>query len=112
MSLHSMHADCGVPDEQGHTILPEMMNLTSETMTHDGVYLLEDGESILIWVGPSVDTAFLQALFGSLSFEQLDSTGAEAMLQKQFNPLASKVANIIRQVRAERSAAYMDLQII
>lgn len=112
MALHNAPETCGVPDQQGRVTLPDMLNLTSESMTQDGIYLLEDGDTMLIWVGTAADQRFLQAVFGAPSFEQLDSHAAEAVTGTRGDPLSNKIANILRQVRAERPQPYLQLKII
>lgn len=112
MSLHNAPDHCGVPDENGNSQLPDMLNLTSESMTQDGVYLLEDGDCMLIWVGRAVDAGFLQAVFGAPSFDQMDSSQAEAVIGTRGDPLSNKVAAIIRQVRAERPVPFMQLTVV
>uniref|UniRef100_A0A7S4UIX6 Uncharacterized protein n=1 Tax=Alexandrium monilatum TaxID=311494 RepID=A0A7S4UIX6_9DINO len=112
MALHNMPDGCGVPDEHGSVTLPEMLNLTSESMTQDGVYLLEDGDTMYVWIGRAVDTAFVQAVFGASSFDQLDGNAAAGVIGTRGDPLSSKIGHIIRQVRLERPLPYMTLSVI
>eukprot|EP00443_Scrippsiella_acuminata_P000985 CAMPEP_0115296138 /NCGR_PEP_ID=MMETSP0270-20121206/67076_1 /TAXON_ID=71861 /ORGANISM="Scrippsiella trochoidea, Strain CCMP3099" /LENGTH=960 /DNA_ID=CAMNT_0002713751 /DNA_START=9 /DNA_END=2891 /DNA_ORIENTATION=+ len=112
MALHNLADNIGVPDEHGRVALPDMLNLTSESMTQDGVYLLEDGDTMLMWIGRAVDTNILQALFGVPSFEQLDPLAAEGEIGTRSDPLSSKIAAILRQVREERPVPQMQLKII
>lgn len=41
-----------------------MIPLASEHVSDDGIYLLENGEDCLIYVGNLVDSGILQQLFG------------------------------------------------
>ena len=75
-------------NDHGQIQLPEMLNLTSESMTQDGVYLLEDGESMYMWIGRAVDSNFLQAVFGMGSFDQLDVLAAESVVGTRNDPLS------------------------
>lgn len=112
MALHALGDAEGVQDETGKVALPAMLNLTSESMTQDGVYLLEDGESILMWIGRAVNPSFLQSVFGIQSIEQLDVATGEQMLGQTADPLSTRVLNIIQAVRQERPVPYMVLHII
>jgi len=112
MALHNAPDSCGEPDEHGRITLPEMLNLTSESMTQDGIYLLEDGDLMLMWIGRAVDTMALQSLFGVAAFEQLDAAQAEEIVGTRGDMLSNKVANVLSQVRAERSVPLMQLKII
>lgn len=113
MALHNMPESCGVPDPAtGLAPLPDMLNLTSQVMTQDGVYLLDDGEAILIWVGGAVDVSFLQAVFNAPSFEQMEPIDVETELTPSDHPVSRKLSSIVQQVRFERPVPYMQLHII
>ena len=88
MALHNSPEECRMPNDHGQIQLPEMLNLTSESMTQDGVYLLEDGESMYMWIGRAVDSNFLQAVFGMGSFDQLDVLAAESVVGTRNDPLS------------------------
>lgn len=110
--LHDMDETCGVADAEGRVVLPTMMSLTSESLTQDGIYLLEDGESILIWIGRAADANFLQNVFGMPSFDQFDSNMAGDILGTRGDPLSNRVGSIIQQVREERFVPYLQLHVI
>lgn len=116
MSLHNLPDHCGVEDGQGNVALPDMLNLTTGIMTPEGIYLLEDGEMMMIWIGRPAAPGFLQAVFGNGNIDELDTSAAEAMIGTACEPerdaLSRKIGLIVRQVRAERSVPYMQLQII
>merc|ERR1712176_57426 len=100
----------GVP-QMAAFYYPRMMNLTSESLTQDGVYLLENGHEMEMWIGASVDNNFLQSIFGFASIEQFDPQQAEQLVGTLQNPLSEKVANILREVRSQRSTPWMHLNV-
>jgi len=112
IALHNIPDHCGIPDENGIVTLPDMLNLTSESMTQDGVFLLEDGETINVWIGSSVDSGFLQAVFGVPSFDQIDPAAAGAVMGSRADPVSNKVGHILAQVRSERSVPFLPVNII
>jgi protein transport protein SEC24 len=112
MSLHNLPDDCGVADEHGHVKLPDLLNLTKDIMTQDGIYLLEDGDVILIWIGRAADPGFLGAVFGNGNIDELDTNVAEAYIGTAGDALSNKIGLILRQVRAERAIPYMQLSIM
>lgn len=112
MALHDMSAEIGLVGEAGRTIMPPLLNLTSESMKQDGVYLVEDGETMLMWIGRNVDSGFLQAVFGTPSFEATDSFAAQATLGTLEDLFSVRLAAVINQVRAERPTPYMQLQVV
>merc|ERR1719512_16718 len=99
MALHNVPDNL---DEQGQVPLPEMLNLTSESMQQDGIYLLEDGETMLMWIGRAVPNELLQTLFGAPSFDQMDTNMVEMPLMHGQHQHC-KVARILERVRQERA---------
>lgn len=112
MALHNLPDNVGVPDANGQCILPDTLNLAAECMTQDGVYLLEDGESMFLWMGNAVSPTFLQSCFGCSSSEELDINTAEANLNSRTDALASRVNAVINQVRFERPVPYIQLHVM
>jgi hypothetical protein len=53
--------------------LPAGLALSSEHLSDEGVYLLENGEDALIYVGGMVNPDILRELFGSPSLESVPS---------------------------------------
>lgn len=91
--------------------MPEMLNLTSESMSQDGCFLLEDGDIIQLWFGRGVNPSFLQALFGVSTLEELDNN-SEAVLGTRGDAISTKVASIIQQVRIERSVPFLQVHLV
>lgn len=112
LALHNAPDSCGIPDASGNIALPDMLNLTSESMTQDGVYLLEDGDSIMIWIGRAVDPGFVNALFGVPSFDQIDGATAAGVIGTRGDPLSNKIAGVLNQIRTERPQPHLNLHII
>jgi len=112
IALHNIPGHCGIPDEDGIVTLPDMLNLTSESMTQDGVFLLEDGEALNVWIGSAVDPGFLQAVFGVSSFDQLEPFAAESVIGTRGDPVSNQVGHIIAQVRRERAVPYLLVNVV
>merc|ERR1711871_255126 len=112
LALHNLDDTCGVMNEHGFVTLPAMLNLTSESMSQDGVYLLEDGSGVFLWIGRAVDQQFLNAVFGVPSVEQVDPLTAEASLGQRGDPLEMRISAILGQIRLERRVPFMRVQIV
>merc|ERR1712087_75496 len=108
MALHNIPDNI---DDDGQIQVPAMLNLTSKSMAQDGIYLLEDGETMLMWIGRAGPGEGLQALFGSPSFDQLDTFQIETQLM-QGQDQQSKVGRVLARVQTERAVPYMQLKII
>jgi protein transport protein SEC24 len=112
ISLHDMPPNVGVEDENGSVTLPEKKNLTKDIMTQDGVYLLEDGEIMMMWIGSAVDPGFLSSVFGAPSIGELNTDQAEQVIGTLENPLSTQVGKILFQIRKEQEVPYMQLYIM
>lgn len=112
LALHNVPDHCGTQDEHGNVTLPDSLNLTKDSMTQDGIYLLEDGEAMLIWIGRAADPNMLQAVFGNGNIDELDTNAAEASIGTAGDPLSNKIGLILNQVRRERPVPYMQLHIM
>jgi protein transport protein SEC24 len=111
IGLHNLPDHCGVPDENGQVTLPDMLSLSKDCMTQEGVYLLEDGDAITIWIGRAADPSFLNAVFGNANIDELDINAAELYVGTAGDPLSNKISFILGQIRAERSVPYMQVGI-
>ncbi|XP_017980977.1 PREDICTED: uncharacterized protein LOC18592345 [Theobroma cacao] len=59
-------------DQQGdESALPPIIPPSSEHISDDGVYLLENGEDALIYFGSSVDSSILQQILGFTSVDEV-----------------------------------------
>jgi len=52
--------------------LPQMLNLTVNALSSEGIYCLENGSDAYIWVGRQADPGLLRVLFGEESIENLN----------------------------------------
>jgi protein transport protein SEC24 len=112
IALHQMSEAAGHPDENGHTVLPDMLSLTSESMSQDGAYLIEDGETIMIWIGRGVSSHFLYAVFGVSSIDQLNPEVAEQLIGTTGDQLSSRIVAIIEGIREQRAPPFMSIAVV
>ncbi|KAL6875599.1 hypothetical protein ACP4OV_013112 [Aristida adscensionis] len=109
------------------SVIPSPLMLNSENIHEDGVYLLENGEDALIYVGNMVNPATLEQMFGVSSLAQLPSQrftsclvklcafGAEMsclqLVLEQFdNEISRKVNEVVNEIRRQR-CSYLRLRI-
>lgn len=84
-SLHDMSASAGLPSNTapsddsnkkvaGHDRieLPRVLNLTVDRLASNGIFLLDNGVDMFLWLGRSSDPAILNSLFGTNSLEGVD----------------------------------------
>jgi protein transport protein SEC24 len=68
ISLH--HSQAGTVGEQG-VILPTPLPLTSERLERHGLYLIEDGQTIFLWVGRDAVPRLVMDVFNLPNYEAL-----------------------------------------
>jgi protein transport protein SEC24 len=119
-SIHDMEGtpEVGVPtdnSDEGALLagpdnirLPPILNLSHERTTSDGMYLMENGQDMFIWIGRSVNPALLNTLFGLDSLEGVDMAGCEIQANSDFS---TRVAAVIAALRSDRTR-YMQLHYI
>ncbi|CAO2841330.1 unnamed protein product [Amaranthus hypochondriacus] len=88
-----------VSRESDSSIIPFVIPLSSEHVNDEGIYLLENGEDALVYVGNSVDPSILQSVFGTTS---IDEVPIQFVLQQFDNPLSKKLNEIVNEIRRQR----------
>ncbi|KAG5179019.1 Sec23/Sec24 trunk domain-containing protein [Tribonema minus] len=130
-SIHDMPADAGTPisaeaaaaegmPTAGRSTLvrlPPVVNLSAERLTSDGIFLLENGVGLLMWVGRAANRALVASLIGAPSLEGLD-TSALALLPAAAQPGGSsgdacaRVNAVVAALREERAQHYLQLMVV
>ncbi|XP_052206582.1 protein transport protein Sec24-like At4g32640 [Diospyros lotus] len=87
--------------------IPPVIPLSSEHVSDDGIYLLENGEDCLIYIGNSVDPDIIQQLFGISS---VDDIPTQFVLQPYDNPLSKKLNDVVNEIRRQR-CSYLRLKL-
>ncbi|KAL0415590.1 UNVERIFIED_CONTAM: protein transport protein Sec24-like CEF [Sesamum latifolium] len=82
--------------ELDDSIIPTSIPLSSEHISDDGIYLLENGQDCLIYVGTSVQQNVLQQLFGISSVEEISN---QFILEQYDNQLSKKLNAIVNEIR-------------
>lgn len=102
-SLHNMPADAGTIGEHG-VVLPPAMNLTSERFERHGLYLIEDGQNMFIWVGHEAVPRLIQDVFDLPAYAEL--VGGKSTLPQLDNPFSQRVNAIVGKTREMRRGVY------
>ncbi|KAI8613402.1 hypothetical protein BC830DRAFT_1161697 [Chytriomyces sp. MP71] len=96
-ALHNMDATCGTLEEtSGAVIFPPLLNLSSEKLERQGIYLLENGTEVLVWVGRAVSQEICALLFGVQAYDQI-------AFGKLPNELSKRVNNLIGRIQEMRT---------
>ncbi|KAK9506894.1 hypothetical protein O3M35_008745 [Rhynocoris fuscipes] len=98
LSLHDMEDD-----------FPNAIRCSGEKLADDGVYLLENGIYMFLWLGLAVPSQWLMSVFGVQNTAQIDVE--RFRLPVLDNPLSEKVRSVIQAICSSRHRS-MRLNII
>ncbi|KAI8354974.1 putative ER to Golgi transport-related protein [Mortierella sp. GBAus27b] len=109
-SLHDMPEHCGVTGANGIE-LPTALNLSSERLSRAGLFMLEDGQNIFLWIGRDVVPQLCMDLFGVPNYESIRG-GKTTLptLETDFNQRVNLIVGKTREMR--RTAYYPQLYLI
>ncbi|XP_061196580.1 protein transport protein Sec24C-like isoform X2 [Saccostrea echinata] len=89
--------------------IPPAIRCSAERLRDNGVYLLENGISMFLWIGHNVEPHWVQQVFSVQSAAQIDID--KCKLIDLDNPVSQKLRDVINSIRSERGR-YMKLTIV
>lgn len=98
--IHNLHGD----------EMPKPMRCTIEKITDDGVYLLENGLYLFMYIGLAADPNWIQEVFGVQTAAQIDID--KTRLMERDTPASQQVRAVIDKIRAERGKYFMRLVVV
>lgn len=100
------------PTPSGQIVMPIAVNLASERLVSHGLYLLDAGDMLMMWVGRAAPPAMIQDVFDRPSLEALDS--GKFALPVTDSPFNRRIHNIIGKIREriERRNFYPELYLV
>ena len=122
-SLHNMPQEAGTIGEHG-VILPPALPLTSERLERHGLFLIEDGQTIFLWVGRDAVPQLVQDVFDLPNYESLRggkvrfclnpdlicvvdlSLLKKATLRVLENSFSQRVNAVVQKIREMRRGVY------
>ena len=96
--------------EEHVTELPAQVRCTMEKINENGVYLLDNGIYLFLYVGLAADPSFVQDVFGVATAAQINVDMPQ--LEERDNTLSKKVRDVVNIVRSQRRRQYMNLVIV
>ncbi|PPR00131.1 hypothetical protein CVT24_008933 [Panaeolus cyanescens] len=98
-SLHNMPPEAGTIGEQG-VILPPALPLSSEQLERHGLYLIEDGQTMFLWVGRDAVDPLIRDVFDLPNIQALRGGKASKFY------FLLRVNAIIQKIREMRRGVY------
>ncbi|KAG8720549.1 COPII subunit [Ceratobasidium sp. 394] len=102
-SLHNMPAECGTVGEHG-IIMPPCLPLTSERLERHGLFLIEDGQNMFLWVGRDAVPQLVMDVFDLPNYEAL--RGGKQTLPTLENEFSERLNAVIAKARVLRRGPY------
>ena len=81
-------------------MIPTAIRCLYERLKEDGIYLLENGLTMYLWLGANVDPAQLQNLFGVPNAQQLNVE--KCQLLEIDTPISINIRSIIKMINDQR----------
>ncbi|KAK7044831.1 SEC23 SEC24 family protein [Favolaschia claudopus] len=101
LALHDLAEDALFPDETtGRLNLPDVMRDSHLYMSANGVYLIDNGEAVVLWVGDSVSPQILLDLFGVDDVLVVDPQ--MSALPRLESRLSTQIHNLLEYRRVQR----------
>ncbi|KXS17082.1 hypothetical protein M427DRAFT_97202 [Gonapodya prolifera JEL478] len=97
------------PFELSRHILPPRVRASYERMDPAGLYLVENGQAILLWIGRQAPPEILRSLFGVDAHEKIDVMMRS--MPELDNALSVRVRTIVGYLQSQRTS-YMQLQLV
>merc|ERR1711971_1153690 len=90
--------------------IPRAVRCTIDKISDDGVYLLENGLYLFMYIGLAADPTWIQEVFGVQTAAQIDID--KTRLLDRETPASQRVRTVIDKIRAERSRYFMRLVLV
>ncbi|KAI4357332.1 hypothetical protein L6164_001288 [Bauhinia variegata] len=93
--------------EDEESVIPPCLPLSSEQVSKEGIYLLENGHDCLIYIGESVSPDIIRKLFGVSTVDEIPTL---FVLQQYDNSLSKKLNEVVNEIRRQR-CSYLRLKL-
>ncbi len=70
--LHNLESYVGLPGgDDGKTVMPPTLNLSSEKLSKDGFYLIDNGVDLYLWVSRGIAPGLVKAVFEKENYDAI-----------------------------------------
>lgn len=109
--IHNLQPEDGFPDETGHLRLPPALRASFSRVEPGGVYLVDNGQTCLLWLHAQTSPNLLADLFGAdvTSLSQLDPYASSLPVLETH--LSAQARNILEFLRAARGSKALAVQV-
>ncbi|KAL5035514.1 COPII subunit [Batrachochytrium dendrobatidis] len=104
----------GEGERKGQVVYPPQLNLTSEKLDRQGMYLLDNGLEMFLWVGKAANPQLCQSVLGNPQVDTIPS-GKTTLPMIPNDDVNERVRGLIEGVRQERmimGSVYLQLYVV
>ncbi|CAG8524509.1 10789_t:CDS:10 [Ambispora leptoticha] len=106
--VHNLPEKIGYPDEHGRVKLPPSIRVSISRLESGGAYLLENGQTLIFWIGRQISPEFVKNVFGVDSIDFIDPKTSS--MPELDNQTSIQIRTIISYLQSQRSK-YLQLTI-
>lgn len=89
----------GTYSEHGFIILPKVVPCYLQSLKSEGIYLINNGEIMLFFIGKEVNPEILSSIWDTSSFEDLSNKNENWVLCEKDNEYSQRILAIIEEIR-------------
>ena len=109
--LEILRCQAGFPDKTGQFVLPPIVRATRQTLEDSGAYLLENGQTMILYLGRHVVPLLLNDLFGPLCNALADLDFQMTVPPPLDTPISIQLRNTIAYINETRPSRALCIQI-
>ncbi|KAF2808083.1 Sec23/Sec24 family protein [Mytilinidion resinicola] len=111
LSIHNLDEKDGFPNENGHLRMPDAERASYSQVEEGGAYIVDNGQTCLLWIHAQVSPNLLEDLFGEgkTTLKQLDAF--QSTLPVLETHLNAQVRNILQYLEDARGSKALTLQL-
>lgn len=111
-SLHDMPDEAGLPDEDGSIVLPDAVNATASVFEKYGLFLIDNGVELFLWMGGDAVPQLVEDVFGQPNIFEIP-IGKQELPVVEGSEFNEKLRNIVSKIREHDDVTtYQPLYII
>ncbi|KAF2640262.1 Sec23/Sec24 family protein-like protein [Massarina eburnea CBS 473.64] len=111
ISIHDLDEKDGFANENGHLCMPDSIRASFSQVEEGGVYIVDNGQTCLLWLHAQVSPNLLEDLFGEgkTTLKSLDPFSSTLpVLQTHLN---AQVRNILQYLESSRGSKALTIQL-
>lgn len=108
IAIHNLSPEEGFANDKGHLQVPPMLRASFSKIEEGGAYIVDNGQTCLIWLHAQVSPNLLEDLFGpnKTSLQALDpNTSSLPVLETHLNAQVRNLLQYLSTVRGSKAVA-------